>query len=164
MSDWTWPMPSVEILVPEGDNHPGAFGTSRLYDIHTGVDIYCGPGDVVIAVESGIVKGVEKFTGSIAGSPWWEDTDAVLVEGASGIVVYGEVISSVVVGQVIAAGDVVGNVKTVLKKDKGLPMTMLHLELYDKNMIETVWWKKDGEKPSELLNPTEFLKKSNNKL
>ena len=49
-------------------------------------------------------------------------------------------------------------VKRVLKKDKGLPMTMLHIELYEHG------YRGDGEvwiteKPMMLLNIEEILEK-----
>jgi len=157
---WIWPIPSVEKKLPSSIE-PGSFGFVRKHDIHTGVDIYCEPDSKVIAVESGVVKNIEAFTGSNAGSPWWRDTDAVWIEGESGVVVYGELESSVVVGQIISAGDVIGVVKTVLKKDKALPMTMLHMELYSIDMTETVWWKHGQQKPKTLLDPTPNLNKIN---
>lgn len=88
--NWIWPIPSVVKSFP-GENTQGYFGAIRKYDIHTGIDIYCNSGCKVLAVESGVVKNVEIFTGPTAGSPWWNETRAIWVEGESGVVVYGEV-------------------------------------------------------------------------
>jgi murein DD-endopeptidase MepM/ murein hydrolase activator NlpD len=157
---WIWPIPSVNCKIPDSEK-PGSFGFVRKHDVHTGIDIYCEPGAEVVAVEDGVVKHVEEFTGSNAGSPWWNNTDAVWIEGNSGVVVYGEIEVDVKVGQKISAGDIVGRVKTVLLKNKGLPMTMLHIELYHSSMNETVWWNKGDKKPGTLLDPTTYLDKLN---
>ena len=109
--------------------HVGSFGAIRKFDIHTGVDLYCVEGTEVIAVEDGIVKNVGPFTGVLTNSPWWEDTDFVSVTGKTGTVVYGEIVSQLSPGQKIKQGQNMGYVKRVLRKDKGRPTSMLHLEL-----------------------------------
>lgn len=155
---WVWPVPGAELNIP-GSNvpHPGKFGVARKYDIHTGEDIYCEPGQKVVAVEDGEIVSIENFTGEFANppSPWWNDTKAVLVEGESGVVVYGEIkpLEHIAVGQKIKQGEIVGHVVTVLKKDKGLPMTMLHFELHKPGTRETVIWNIGEPKPDTLLNP-----------
>ena len=100
---------------------------------------------------------VENFTGSKANppSPWWRNTQAVLIEGKSGVVVYGEIQTDLEVGDLVAAGMIVGDVKTVLTKDKGRPMSMLHLELHKPGTIETCEW--TYEKPASLCDPTPHL-------
>ncbi len=127
---WTWPLPGAEIILHVAP-HPGGFGVIRKFDRHTGMDIYCEPEQQVVAVEDGIVISIEDFTGenSIPPSPWWNNTSSVLVEGASGVVVYDEIrpLEAIKIGQHIKSAEVIGNVVTVLKKDKGLPMTMLHI-------------------------------------
>ena len=84
--------------------HPGAYGVQRQNHVHEGIDLYCPAGTAVCAVESGEVVAVIPFTGVQAGSDWWENTDAVLIEGQSGVVVYGEIAPSCAVGQRVAAG------------------------------------------------------------
>lgn len=138
--------------------HPGAFGVTRKHHVHEGVDLYCDEGTPVTAVEDGVVVAIIAFTGTKAGSDWWQDTDAVLIEGASGVVAYGEIESGLKPGQKIGAGELVGHVKTVLQKDKGRPMSMLHLELYEQNTRDVVEWKVGAEKPAPLRDPTPFLK------
>ncbi len=138
---------------------PGYFGTVRRYDVHTGIDLYCDDGDPVYAIEDGMVVRIENFTG-VPDSPWWEDTKAILIEGVSGVICYGEVmpLHLLATGDIIKAGTHIANVKRVLKQDKGKnPPSMLHLELYKHGTRRTVWWKKGEEQPAELLNPITLL-------
>jgi hypothetical protein len=102
MIQWRWPLPNVPKLLPDT---PGRFGAVRKHDVHTGVDLYCAVSAKVVAVEAGEVVAIEPFTGPDAASPWWLSTEAVLVEGASGVVVYGEVHPEVQVGDQLEAGD-----------------------------------------------------------
>ncbi len=151
---WRWPLEGRASLAP---SEQGAFGAVRRHDVHTGVDLYAREGAVVRAVEDGVVVAVERFTGPEAGSPWWRDTDAVLVEGASGVVLYGEVAPQVTLGARLVAGDVVGRVVTVLRRDKGLPTAMLHLELYAHGTRASVWWRHGEARPAALRDPTPLL-------
>lgn len=152
-----WPLPGADKCT----SYQGDFGAVRKFDIHTGIDCYCEPQQVIVAVEDGEVVAIEEFTGEFANppSPWWHNTKAVLVEGASGVVVYGEIkpLETIKVGKKIRRGQNIGNVITVLKKDKGLPMTMLHLELYKPGIRETVIWNLGDPQPDNLLNPMEKL-------
>lgn len=150
--------------IPVG-NHPGAFGTKRKHSIHTGVDIYTEEGQSVMAVENGKIVAVEHFTGPQDGSPWWNDTDCVLIEGASGVVCYGEINPctsiNAKVGANIKKGTWIGNVKRVLKEGKERPdidghsTSMLHMELYPHGYyIPSDGWEKDV---GILRDPTPFL-------
>lgn len=143
-------------IIPVG-RHPGAYGVTRRHHVHEGVDLYCPEWTRVAAVETGEVVAIIPFTGQNGDSPWWEDTDAVLVEGQTGVVVYGEVEPSVKVGQRILAGERIGYVKRVLKKDKGRPMSMLHIELHDHSTRDAPEWPVNGPKPATLRDPTPFL-------
>lgn len=158
---WTWPLPGVDCEIPIG-THQGAFGAIRKHDIHTGVDLYCNRGQSVVAMEDGRVISIENFTGPHAGTPWWKNTKAVLVKGSSGIIVYGEIspVDKIKVGDKVRAGKKIGKVLRVLRKNKGLPMYMLHLELYSSNIKETVVWNHNSEKPEFLINPTEIIQKA----
>jgi len=153
---WRWPLFEGPAGLPD---LAGRFGAVRKYDVHTGVDLYTYPGMPVLAVESGEVVAIEDFTGPKAGSPWWNDTQAVLVEGASGVVCYGEIVppKEMRVGDRLEREQYVGGVRTVLKKDKGRPTTMLHVELYEHGTRETVWWRHGEPRPHNLLDPTEHL-------
>lgn len=152
---WAWPLPGIaRATSPEG-----AFGVVRKHDIHTGIDLYAPENATVVAVEAGRIVNVVPFTGALAESPWWLDTSAVLVEGASGVVCYGEVWPRYpcVVGAGIAAGERIGRVQRVLRVDKGRPMSMLHLELYEAGTREPIWWPLGVERSPILLDPTPFL-------
>lgn len=138
--------------------HPGAYGVERKNHVHEGIDLYCPAGTKVQAVEAGRVVALIPFTGAQAGSDWWENTDAVLIEGESGVVVYGEIAPTCKTGDWLAAGDTVGHVVTVLKKDKGRPMAMLHLELHAHGAREAPEWPSPDKKPATLRDPTPFLK------
>lgn len=91
---WTFPLEQWDGYIPKSqEGHPGAFGAIRKYDIHTGVDLYVQQhnSNTVKAVEDGVVVSVVDFTGPAAESPWWNATKAILLEGKSGVVCYGEV-------------------------------------------------------------------------
>jgi hypothetical protein len=62
------------------------------------------------------------------------------------------------VGRTVKQGDIIGIVDVpVLKKYKGRPMVMLHVELQTHGMKNTCWWPLNSEKPEQLLDPTSFL-------
>jgi murein DD-endopeptidase MepM/ murein hydrolase activator NlpD len=133
-----WPLRGAEPVVPL--NEPGKFGAVRKHDVHTGVDLYCAQGQPVQAVEDGIVVAILDFTGAKADSHWWRDTRAVMVEGPEHVVLYGEIQEApgLAAGASVRAGDVLGEVLRVLRQDRGLPTTMLHLELYAPGVREPV--------------------------
>lgn len=166
-----WPLKDCTPLLPDA---PGCFGEERAEDVHTGVDLYCELGTKVVAIEDGEVVAVEWFTGQHVATPdgvpatWWNDTQVILVRGASGVFAYGEVSACVEVGGTVVAGQVIGVVdKAVLRSFKGRPMVMLHLELYSHLKVDpaspswspshTAWWKKGDSKPQHLLDPTPHL-------
>lgn len=147
-------------------NHPGAFGVGRQFHRHEGVDLYTQQGAPVYSVAEGVVLGLYPFTGEHAGSPWWEETWCVMVrhvvQGHAFCLNYGEIVpvKGLQAGQAIGAGAVLGHVSRVLKKDKGRPTTMLHLEQYTPDMVAPVKeWPLGHEKPAGLLDPTTLLKK-----
>lgn len=151
-------MSLFETGIPFG-NHPGAFGFKRKYHTHEGVDLYCKEDEVVWPVECGVVTAIAPFTGEIADppSPWWHNTYSVMVEGESGAVLYGEIIpaADIKVGKILTSRTVVGTVTQVLKKDKGRPMTMLHLELHKPGTTIAKEWV--DTRPESLLDPTKHL-------
>lgn len=171
----SWKHPINRILIPTNDRdlkipdgrsplplapHPGAFGVRRKHHTHEGVDLYCPVDTTVYPVEDGIVVAIIDFTGQYANPPslWWLDTQAVLIEGESGVVVYGEIESLVTVGRFVTTRDYIGEVKQVLRKDKGYPMSMLHLELHTHGTRDAYEW--IDEKPASLLDPTLLLMES----
>ena len=153
------PVKTITDIPKPGD--AGFFGAVRKYDIHTGIDLYTEDGANVYAIRSGVVVRIEDFTGPKAGSDWWEDTKAILVEDSEGVILYGELepVSGLDVGDVVRPGELIGHVKRVLKVDKGKnPTSMLHLEYYTRGTRHSVWWKKDEPMPENLRNPMELLK------
>ena len=153
-----FPLVNYKYEVPEG-THLGAFGSIRKHDIHTGVDLYCDHGDSVLAIEAGTVIAIEDFTGEKANSPWWNDTQAVLVKGKTGVFLYGEIHPVVKVGDSVLEGTLLGTVIPVLKKDKGkTPVTMLHMELYSHDCTHSAIWNLDESMPAGLIDITDRLK------
>lgn len=138
--------------------HPGAFGVKRKHHTHEGVDLYAAEGTVVFAVETGTVVAVKPFTGPHAGPTLehWLDTWAVFVEGPSGVVVYGEIKPWCEAGAHVDAGMPLGHVIPVLRKDKGRPRAMLHIELREPGNTTDIEWL-DDRHPDGLLDPTPFL-------
>lgn len=127
---------STQVEIPVNP-HPGSYGQRRRHDVHVGVDLYCPDGTPVLAMEPGKVVAILPFTGPSCGYPWWEDTLAVYVMGENNIIVYGEVSNCAVsVGDAVAPGEMMASVKRVLRVDKGRPMSMLHLEVHERDMIE----------------------------
>jgi murein DD-endopeptidase MepM/ murein hydrolase activator NlpD len=138
--------------------HYASFGALRKYDIHTGIDLYCKEGEVIKAFCDGEVVKIAPFTGRLAGSDWWEDTFYVGILTTHGYVVFGEVepYPSLKEGDFVTKGAIIGTAKRVLKKDKGLPTTMLHLELYDK-VMEPVTLLRGEKQPDGLCDPSVLL-------
>jgi len=157
---WRWPLQDRTPLFPD---EPGTFGVARKFEHHTGIDLYADRGTKVVAVENGVVVLIEVFTGPLAPdpSPWWNNTQAALIEGASGVVTYGEITALVEVGQLVKAGDVVGVIEEpVLRRFKGRPMSMLHLELSLPGTRKTYWGWLDQPLPKALLDPTPKLREA----
>jgi len=144
------------------DTEPGRFGAVRKFDIHTGVDLYCDDGEPVYAIEDGTIINHGRFTGASIGFPWWEETDCICIKGKSGIILYGEItIREELLNRIwIKEGELIGHVKRVLKVDKGRPMSMLHIELYNENYVgHWVEWTLDQPRPTGLEDITPILQK-----
>ena len=143
--------------------HHGSFGSVRKYDIHTGVDLYAPDMTPVYAMSTGVVTDVGKFTGPDAGSEWWNETWYITVGSIKGNfdgkILYGEIFEPQwKKGRIIDEGELIGYVKQVLKKDKGLPMSMLHMEAYKRDWFGgPVWWNHNEPQPECLLDPTNLL-------
>ena len=146
-------------ILPTSDD-VGGFGHVRKFDTHTGIDLYCQENDDVYAISDGEVVNIIEFTG-FKESPWWNDTYAILIyhQTINKTFVYGELIpANISIGSHVQEGDIIGNVKTVLKKQKSTPTNMLHVELLDGLQKEVYWWHHNQEKPIVLLNPYDLLK------
>lgn len=151
----------TKIKIPS-TTEPGSFGFARRHDIHTGVDLYCKDGEPVYAIEDGIIANYGPFTGIGAESPWWEDTDFICIKGRSGKILYGEiVINRNLLSQTnVKEGDLLGHVKRVIRVDKGRPMTMLHIELYNEKYSGSgEVWHLGQPKPYCLEDVTEVLQR-----
>lgn len=150
-----------EIEIPLG-NHCGSFGFMRKWGTHKGIDLYCPIGTPVFAVEDGVIVEVDWFTGEKAGYPWWRDTQGISVEGASGIVVYGEMIvkGCMKVGNEVKTGDILGTVERVMKEDNNRPLSMLHLQLHHHGVLHNGNWKHGAAQPIGLMDPTNRLIKA----
>ena len=155
-----WPLIHSEPQIPS-KGHVGDFAFRRSFYHHPGIDLYCKIGHLVQAIEDGVVVHIENFTGPNANppSPWWNETFSIMVEGKSGVIGYCEMIVYLKVGDVVKAGDILGYITPVLKKDKGNGTTMLHLEHYTPGTVQHVTWVLDTEKPKQLLNPRNLLRK-----
>ncbi len=151
----------TEVEIPCGF-HVGAFGAVRKFDVHKGIDLYAPHGSPVFSIEDGIVVDIRPFTGETLGYPWWNETQAVSVEGKSGVIVYGEIDSAKEIkkGMEVTTGTQLGTVLTVLKKDKGRPMSMLHLALHRHNVLSNGKWRNGLPQPSGLLDPTNLVIKA----
>lgn len=189
MLRWKFPLTTDYIGIQRcpgipATSHPGSFGVKRKKSVHTGLDLYADVDSVVVPVEDGIVVGIEPFTGPKDGSPWWQDTECVLVEGASGVVCYGEIESTVCKGQPVFRGNTcIGRVRAVIPSDPkrqhpeidGWKPSMLHIELYphgrytpstgfEENvdiLQDPTQYLIDAEgAPKNMLNPTPCLHKN----
>jgi hypothetical protein len=150
-------------MLPVRITHPfqdcGLFAAERKHDVHTGLDLYCEEGEHVRCLAKGLVINIFTFTGEEVGTPWWNTTEAIVVDCGDLIYVYGEVIHTVEIGQTVNVGDTLGLVTPVLKVNKGItPTSMLHLEVWQKFWyIENFTWNKGYDKPNGLLNPLSVL-------
>lgn len=174
---YVWVLPGHTVPVPMGDTHPGAFGALRKFDRHTGVDLYVPEGATVVALEAGVVVAIDhNFTGGddtpkdVHGEPVWLKTAALLVEGVSGVLLYGEIAlePGLSIGQRVESGQRVGTVQRVLRpKTDGRPYanpansaSMLHMELYRAGTTRAIFWQRDEPQPQGLLDPTALLERS----
>ena len=145
--------------IPVGP-HLAAFGVERAHHMHEGMDFYGQDGEDVFAVEKGVIVAIEEFTGPQVGSPWWNQTWSVLVEGETGVVVYGEIIpdAHIKVGEMVGMGQLIGQIRQVLTKNKGRPMSMLHLELHHHGTRKSSEWKVGEPIPETLRDPTPYCR------
>jgi len=176
---WMWPLKLTPTKTTEDSNsflrinlenqveipikhHFGAFGAMRRFDRHRGVDLYAPVGSDVFAVQKGIIKDIRPWTGKEADCDWWNDTDAISIEGSDGLIVYGEikVNPKLKIGDKVNSGDCVGTILQVLKKDKGRPTSMLHLELRKPGFYRNIDKEWSQDLPEGLLDPTPFLLRS----
>lgn len=162
---YTWYPPIADYSIPI-NLHPGAYGVKRKHDYHSGVDLYCADLTAVFACEDGTIVKIDQFTGPELGYPFWETTYAMMVEGSSGVINYGEINRPWMnVGDTVYRGEQIGYVKRVLPLDKFRPdipghsTSMLHLELYKRGSREFGHWNFE-HKSESFLDPTPALIKA----
>lgn len=137
---------------------PGSFGYDRKNHIHEGVDLYGNENQDIYPFVAGVVIDVYNFTGASVGMPWWNETQAIAIADDTGVWVYGEMETTVTVGSNVATTDVIGTLKRVLKKDKGLPTTMLHVERWKTGYTPyTFLWELNTPQPDFICDPTPLL-------
>lgn len=155
---------NIKQLQKQLDQFPQSqFGAIRKHDILTGIDIYCNENEEVLSIADGIIISMEIFTGEVAGSPWWNETKAVVVKSKEFFILYGELELSkdLFIGKEIKEGEILGTVIPVLKKYKNKnPHSMLHLEVYSQAPFYLIW-NLNETKPKNLINPLEVLIKTN---
>lgn len=158
-----FPLPRAATQFPRFMSKQGSFGALRKHDVHTGVDLYTVEGASVLAMEEGEVVAVVDFTGPPE-SPWWLFTKAVMVEGASGVLCYGEVETRLQTGDRVLRAEPIANVLPVLKEVRidipGHSRFMLHLELYDRGVREPVTWRLGEPCPKGLRDPLPLLSRA----
>lgn len=171
LSKLVFPLRREDVAFPKCISKEGSFGHVRKHDVHTGIDLYTRYRAPVFAMEAGVVVSVEQFTGPPE-SPWWLPTKALLIEGSTGSICYGEVDprADVVVGLSVAAGEKIAEVVPVLpqgKERRDIPdhsRFMLHLELYEHGTTCSVWWSKGDPQPQNLRDPMPILAQAWNNL
>lgn len=156
---WRFPIDREEVIesgfnIPYPGEDKNGFGKERDKDRLSGVFLYSNIGTSVLAVECGKVIKVNKNNDNEPNSPGFRDSQSVWVKGASGIVIYGDVKASVKTGQEVTFDTEIGKVIG------GTINPGLFLQLYDKDVTETVWWGSRDKKPSQLKDPTPYLFRS----
>lgn len=149
-----------ETELPLSPEHPGSFLYKRRHHVHEGIDLYCLPGQLVVAMTPGIVTNIIPFTGEIAGTPHWHNTYGVVVEDTDGVWIYGEIspADNLLIGSKINEGQLVGIVTPVLKTNKGRPTSMLHLERYTKGTTHSIGiLEHNNPIPDNLVDPVPEL-------
>jgi murein DD-endopeptidase MepM/ murein hydrolase activator NlpD len=152
LSTWKDPLPAVSWSLPIGKYHPAGFGYSKSHNVHTGIDLYVPERSSVHSVEDGTVVNIFNFTGPKTLYPHLLPTKAIVVNGKTGLVLYGEVETDLSVGQLIAAGDKIAYIKCAIPDQP-----MLHLELYMHGSNVPCIWKQGQPQPKSLLDPTSYL-------
>lgn len=171
----SWPLPNSfnDTLPSEGDR--GSYWEDRQIGHNCGVDIYCPPQSDVIAIESGIVLGISKFS-ERDNEHCFEDSYCCVIKAGTIIYKYcfiNEI--SLKLGQKINNGDRIGICDIVVNKNKINDTdpfylreiahtdnaSFLHLELFKSPIMEVRPYKFGNYMgditPTSLINPLLFL-------
>jgi len=151
---WKDPLPVVCWSLPIGKYHPAGFGYSKYSNIHSGVDLYVPQHTPVHSVETGTVVNILNFTGPFSFYPSLNPTQLLMIEGVSGVVLYGaiEVLEDIKVGQLIETGCKIAHVISAIEEQP-----MLHIELHKNGTKLPSAWKQGHSQPKSLLDPTSYL-------
>ena len=151
---WKDPLPAVCWSLPIGKYHPAGFGYSKNHNVHTGIDLYVPESSSVHSVEAGTVIDIFNFTGPKTLYPQLLPTEAIVIHGATGLVLYGElqVLKDIQFGQLIGAGTKIANIICAVPDQP-----MLHLELHKPGSKIPSVWKQGQPQPKSLLDPTSYL-------
>jgi hypothetical protein len=134
------------------------FGAPRKSDKgrdrrHAGVDLYAPQGSVVLAPEAGTIVATQKFV-------WKDRHDAMLFQTDSGpVILFGEVRPrswndfGLSIGSHVQAGQPVARVGINPGGSQ-----MLHYEMYTRGTRKNSRWYAGQAPPSNLLDPTAYLK------
>jgi len=173
-----WPVPNSYSKTIPLPGAAGSFWEERNDRHHCGIDIYAPADSEVRAIESGRVVETGVFT-SPSMLPYWNATHYIVLQNASGLFCKYAEIDGIPIneGQMVKVGEFIGRVALVLnleKIDETSPdyiknlqknniFSMLHFELY---CAWPVQFKKYvggnsfiGQKPKNLLDPSEYLKR-----
>jgi murein DD-endopeptidase MepM/ murein hydrolase activator NlpD len=155
-----WPLINKrEKLVPEKGVYWGmrGFGVDRgtgTGKYHAGIDLAASWGDPVVATEDGVIVGTQGWDGANA--------KAIAIETISGVVpFYGAVAPNswkefgLGVGSKVKQGQVIARVGQYPGGSE-----MLHFELYTSGTIRNEKYYIDKPRPSNLLDPTQYLKRA----
>jgi len=159
---WANPLPGCFWSLSIGKYHQSGFGAKRKYGFHTGIDLSCEHNQPLGTVEDGIVIAIRDFTNNKKKqkpAPWLNRTRVILIEGETGVVAYCNVRErpGLRVGDLVDAGEIIGNVVRLNKKKRRKDKCMLHIELYTKETKRRVSWSNSYPKPPQLLDPTDHL-------
>lgn len=131
---------------------PRKFGARRDHGArkHAGCDLYAPLGTPVYSVEFGKVIAIYEF---------YLTSWAVEVDHGNFIVRYGEVQKNVAPGITVGAEVLPGDLIGYVGRLKGLALTMLHFEMYDKSSKGPLTDRKRPpyQRRSDLLDPTTYL-------
>lgn len=157
-TEWSSPLPNSSVRVPLGAGHVNGFGGKRRNGFNTGIDLLCDAYQPVASVEAGTIVAIVNFSKKGKTKPWINTSRALLIEGDSGVVCYGNVKpnSKLKVGSFVSKGQVVGKVIPIYKNKKNR-VCKLKLEWYTHGTRRRSSWNFNKDIPGNLLNPTHML-------
>lgn len=157
---WVDPLPNFSWSLPIGKYHSSGFGSRKSNGkFHTGVDIQCEPEQQVVSMEYGVVVDIQPFI-KAKESNNVRKTKTIFVEGATGVIVYGNVIydSNLEIDQEVEAGQPIGKTVNIYRnKSNKHNVCYLHIEWYEPGTRKRVNWNPNYPKPEHLWDPSTKL-------